>query len=120
MFNAGLHLALTAAIWTGGLLLNLLPQWILALTPRCGLKLLTGWNCPFCGMTRDFAALASGNPAAHNPASPALAVLLFAIYPVTVIACLGLRRNLPLTPDMFGRIVPPVLLAMFVMNNWRI
>ena len=117
MFNGRVHVAVVAFIGLVAVLLRLYPGFVLALTPRCGLKLLTGLSCPFCGMTRDMAALAAGLPAQHNPASPALAALLCVIYPACVAGCLALRRNFPITPDTLARLLPPAMLTMFIANN---
>ena len=35
-------------------------RWPLKLPPLCGFKLVTGWPCPTCGMTRACCAMANG------------------------------------------------------------
>ena len=49
---------------------------------RCPFKLLTGIDCPGCGMTRAFMCIILGDPAAayyYNPLAPALFVQLFGL-----------------------------------------
>ena len=118
MFNGLLHAVAVSGLGAGAVLLHWIPGVIQALTPRCGLQVLTGWNCPFCGMTRDFAAMAAGAAPTHNPFSAVLALLLFGIYPMAVAVCLVRRRDFPVGPEVLGRMVPPVLAVMFIANNW--
>ena len=65
--------------------------------PKCPTKLLTGLDCPFCGMSRSFASCLHGRVVegfAHHPAGP----LLLAATAVTL-AAIGwraLRRRAPL------------------------
>jgi hypothetical protein len=101
-------------------LLAVKPEVFLELPLGCALRTFFGVNCPFCGMTRDFVAMASGNFALRNPFSPMMAVALFVAYPValargwkreSIFRCsYERRRNLLLT----------VLAIMFVANNLKL
>ncbi len=93
------------------------PGWLLAAVPGCWFHRLTGWNCPFCGMTRDFVALLHGSWNLRNPCSVPLFVLLFVAYPIAgVLALLG--RMGPVRVSVSEKTVLLLLAGMFVLNNW--
>ena len=58
--------------------------------PKCPFRLLTGWNCPACGVQRAFHALLNGHPSA------ALAynyLFVFSIpYAIALVAAYVLRK----------------------------
>ena len=47
---------------------------VLGLVPPCLLNVLTGIRCPFCGMTRDFVAIAHWASPSQNPFSAGIAL----------------------------------------------
>lgn len=54
------HLLALAGVATGTLVLALWPQIVLRAGYTCELQAIFGLRCPFCGMTRDFAAILHG------------------------------------------------------------
>ncbi|MFH0908718.1 MAG: DUF2752 domain-containing protein [bacterium] len=85
------HLALT--ILSG---LALLASVLLPLHPPdipvCGFKRLTGYPCPFCGMTRSFTAMGHGEWAAAVQESPAGAIFYLATIGVLLASVTRLLR----------------------------
>src|SRR5262245_31252568 len=80
MFRSPRVQAVSAAVGLGtaALVLRLLPS-LQALLPPCPFHLLTGLECPGCGMTRAFAALFTGDLASAfllNPFAPMFAAYL--------------------------------------------
>ena len=92
------------------------PSLLLRVVPSCRLHELTGWNCPFCGMTRDAVAISHGHWVLRNPCSLPFFALLFVVYPVISLNCLLRNRKFPTVrvseKKMFG-----VLFGMFLINN---
>jgi hypothetical protein len=80
------HLLVLALIAAGTLLLACWPQAILHAGYRCGFQMLLGIRCPFCGMTRDFAAILHGGRPAQNPFSWPAVCAVYLLYPVAVFA----------------------------------
>jgi hypothetical protein len=117
MRNAPIHILLAVGALLGALVVVWDPSLLLQVDLTCGLRRLTGLNCPFCGMTRDLAAMAYGLPAACNPFSPLAAVLVFGVYPGMVALCLWRRRNFPFNYSVAPWLVPGALLLMFALNN---
>ena len=120
MYNLRAHGSLLVLIGAAGLAVIRAPEVVAAFPLVCGLRFLTGLNCPFCGMTRDFLLLGAGQAATHNPFSPAVAALLFLVYPATVAICLLKGRDFPLTPEHAFRWLPIALAGMFVGNNLEV
>lgn len=113
------HLIVLGALVLATLVLELWPHGIVGAGYRCGMQLLLGLHCPFCGMTRDFAAILHGQRPTLNPCSWAAAVMVYVVYPTAVLAAWRKRRL-----DWFycraSRCGLAVALAvMLVLNNLR-
>ncbi|HYP04994.1 MAG TPA: DUF2752 domain-containing protein [Bryobacteraceae bacterium] len=117
MKNLSLHLGCVGALVFSVVVLRLYPDAVLSLGYTCVLRTLVGWNCPFCGMTRDFVAMANGCSPLLNPFSAATASTIYIAYPGTVALCWLRREDVPGTPDTALRLLAPVLVAMFIGNN---
>ena len=102
-----LALGVGLAVVSPGALLSLLPPSIW--------KLLTGLNCPFCGMTHDAISLLRGHASWQNPGSPVVLFFLLVVYPVKVVA--AYRRRVPVTMRVDGRLVGALLTVLLVLNN---
>ena len=64
----------------------------------CGFKIMTGHDCPGCGMTRCFVCMVHGNvlEAIHfHPWGAAAYMLLLSQIPYRIYALIRLRRGLP-------------------------
>jgi len=111
------HLAVMAgiALCTGVLLLW--PQAVLAAGYQCRLHALFGVRCPFCGMTRDFAAMLHGQRPVENPCSRLALVVVYGVYPTAVVIAWW-RKSLDV---FYGKAlccgVAVALAAMLVLNN---
>jgi hypothetical protein len=101
------------------LLLALGPQWVLHAGYRCQLQLLFGLRCPFCGMTRDFAAMLQGERPTLNPCSWLAAVVVYGLYPVAVLVGWRRRRLQFFHGATVKYGVLTALAAMLVLNNLR-
>jgi hypothetical protein len=113
------HLLVLAAVAAGTLLLACCPQVILQAGYRCGLQMLLGVRCPFCGMTRDFAAILHGGRPTQNPCSWFAACAVYLLYPLAVLAAWK-RNRLEIFHSKPARTgVIAVLVVMLVINNWR-
>jgi len=113
------HLIVLAAIAAGTLLLAWWPQVVLQAGYRCELQMLLNIRCPFCGMTRDFAAILHGGRPTENPCSWLAACVVYLLYPAGVFAAWKWNR-LDLFYSRFARgAVGVVLAVMLVTNNWR-
>jgi hypothetical protein len=113
------HLWVLSAMLLCTLVLAVWPQGVLHAGYRCGMQMLLGLRCPFCGMTRDFAAMMHGNRPTQNPCSWIAAPVVYVVYPVAVLV--GWRRK---RLDWFhGRAlgcgVAVALVLMTVLNNLR-
>jgi hypothetical protein len=107
-------LALLAA---ATLVLRVRPEWVLGLGLHCGLETLFGLKCPFCGMTRDFAAMLHGHRPALNPASAFMACVVYGVYPVAVAAAWRRRRFDWFSKPWVYRVLAVCLVTMFLLNN---
>jgi hypothetical protein len=94
------------------------PGTLLSLLPPNNWKLLTGLNCPFCGMTHDAISLLRGHASWQNPGSPVMLFFLLVIYPVKVVA--AYRMKVPVTMRVDGRLVGVLLTVLLVLNNLSI
>jgi hypothetical protein len=95
------------------------PQSVLHAGYRCGMQILLGLRCPFCGMTRDFAAMLHGERPALNPCSWFAAVVVYGVYPVAVLVGWH-RRQLNFFQGAAVKYgVIAVLATMLVLNNLR-
>jgi hypothetical protein len=118
MYNGRVHIALIAVIGAIGAVLYFQPEAFLHPHLGCMLNKLTGIWCPFCGMTRDFVAMAQGQAPALNPFSPILAILAFVVYPAVVAWCWWRNRDFPVNPRHAAAAVPYTLALMFAVNNF--
>lgn len=111
------HLAVLAGIVLFTAVLLVWPAIAIGAGYRCELHVLFGIRCPFCGMTRDFAAMLHGQRPAENPCSPVAAVVVYGVYPAAV-AMAWWRRRLDV---FYGKAVrcgvAAALAAMLVLNN---
>jgi Protein of unknown function (DUF2752) len=113
------HLLVLAGIAASTLLLASCPQAILHAGYRCELQTLLGIRCPFCGMTRDFAAILHGGRPTLNPCSWFAACAVYLLYPAGVVVAWKGNR-LDVFYSRFARsAVALVLAVMLVANNWR-
>jgi hypothetical protein len=98
----------TLLYWRGGTVLELIPA--------CVLHAVTGMRCPFCGMTRDFVAIAHWACPSQNPCSAFVALCtLFA--PVLVFVRAAGVVSVPLHALRQTLIV--FTMIAFVLNNVR-
>lgn len=114
---ARLHAVMLCLLVLATALLRFRPEWVLGLGLHCGLKTLFGLKCPFCGMTRDFAAMLHGHRPALNPASPFMAFVIYGVYPVAVAMAWRRRRFDWFSKPVVHRALAVCLLAMFLLNN---
>jgi hypothetical protein len=81
------------------------------------MQILLGLRCPFCGMTRDFAAMLHGERPALNPCSWVAAVVVYGVYPVAVLVGWH-RRQLNFFQGAVVKYgVMAALATMLVLNN---
>ncbi|HEY1501720.1 MAG TPA: hypothetical protein VGF88_19255 [Acidobacteriaceae bacterium] len=113
------HLWMMAGIAACTAMLAMGPQWVLQAGYRCELQTLVRLRCPFCGMTRDFAAMLHGARPEQNPCSWLAAVVVYFVYPVAVLV--GWRKSrLNFFQGATVRAgVMVALAAMLVLNNLR-
>jgi hypothetical protein len=113
------HIWMLAGIAACTALLAVGPQWMVHAGYRCELQTLVGLRCPFCGMTRDFAAMLHGARPELNPCSRLAAVVIYGVYPAAVLV--GWRkRRLDFFQGAAVRVgVMAALAAMLVLNNLR-
>lgn len=111
------HLLLLAAIAAATLLLALWPQVVLYAGYTCQLQALFGLRCPFCGMTRDFAAMLHGRAPALNPSSMAAAAVVWLLYPASVFAAWRTRRLSWFSSGFTRCTVVVALVVMLLLNN---
>ena len=83
--NYKTHFLIIILIYIFGLCLIIEPSLFLKYGLSCNLNRLFGIRCPFCGMTRDFVLMATNNEPIYNPFSLTMAVIIFVIYPITLI-----------------------------------
>ena len=113
------HLWMLAAMAAATVVLAVWPEWVVHAGYRCQLQILLGLRCPFCGMTRDFAAMLHGERPALNPCSWVAAMVVYGVYPAAVLV--GWRRGrlnfFQGAAVKYG--VMTALAAMLVLNNLR-
>jgi hypothetical protein len=103
----------------GTLVLAFQPHWVMQADYRSMLQTLLGIRCPFCGMTRDFAAMLHGGRPSLNPSSWMAAGVLYAVYPTAVLTAWRKGRLSGFHSKTVRGIVGILLLAMMVANNWH-
>ena len=113
------HLWIVAGLAAGTLLLAFRPEWVLHAGYRCGMQLLFGLRCPFCGMTRDFAAILHGHRPAENPCSWFALLVVYVVYPVALAAAWRTGRLDVLRSRAVHGGVAVALAVMLVLNNLR-
>ena len=80
-----LHITLLSVLLIGLILLLTSPSLFLQFDYACVIRRLTHLNCPFCGMSRDFIAIANGHPLILNPFSPLVFFFAFIVCPSAVV-----------------------------------
>jgi hypothetical protein len=113
------HLFVLAGLAVGTLLLVCWPQAILHAGYRCELQSLLGIRCPFCGMTRDFAAILHRGRPTLNPCSWFAACAAYLLYPAAVIAAWKSNRLDVFYSRSARAAIALTLAVMLVANNWR-
>ena len=113
------HLGVLAGLVVATVLLVVWPDWVVHAGYRCELQALTGLRCPFCGMTRDFAAMLHGGRPTLNPCSWVAAVVVYGVYPVTLAVAWRTRRLDVFRSEAMRRGMVVALGAMLVVNNLR-
>ncbi len=115
----GIHLWLIGGLAAATLILAMRPGWIVDAGYRCQMQVLFGLRCPFCGMTRDFAAILHGARPALNPCSWFAAAVVYVLYPAGL-AVAWRRGRLDVFQSMALRSATAVVLVvMLVLNNLR-
>jgi hypothetical protein len=113
------HLWVLGAMLLSTLVLAVWPQSVLHAGYRCGMQMLLGLRCPFCGMTRDFAAMLHGKRPAENPCSWIAAPVVYVVYPVAVLLAWRRKRLDWFYCRALACGVAVALLLMTVLNNLR-
>src|ERR1700735_3684085 len=79
------HLLVMGMMVLGTAVLALWPQIVMQADYCSMLQTLAGIRCPFCGMTRDFAAMLHGARPSLNPCSGLAAGVMYGVYPIAVL-----------------------------------
>jgi len=115
-----LHWVLLGGCAFSALLLATNANVVFAISWPCVLRTYFAVNCPFCGMTRDFCAMAHGEfTALHNPCSPLMAVTIFGVYPVAAIRYLAFGNGLEIGYAARRDVLVVALSIMWLLNNLR-
>lgn len=113
------HLTVLAGIALVTAVLLVWPRVVLGTGYECVLHAVFGIRCPFCGLTRDFAAILHGQRPVENPCARLAAMVVYGVYPAAV-AMAWRRKRLDV---FYGRTVRGgvvvALAAMLVINNLR-
>ncbi len=113
------HLGVLGAMLACTLVLAIWPQGVLHAGYRCAMQILLGLRCPFCGMTRDFAAMLHGGKPVQNPCSWIAAPVVYVVYPVAVLVAWRRKRLDWFHGRALGCGVAVALVLMLVLNNLR-
>lgn len=92
------------------------------LPESCTWRVLMGWNCPGCGLTRSFVSLAHGNLGAgwhFNPAGTVLFAALVFQLPYRTWQLVRLHRGKPSYHHWLLEI-QPIVLACLLMVSWLV
>ena len=111
------HLWVMSAMLVGTLVLALWPRYVLDAGYQCGMQILLGLRCPFCGMTRDFAAMLHGDRPTENPCSWIAALVVYVVYPITVLVAWRNQRLDWFHSRILGCSVAVALVLMAMLNN---
>lgn len=117
--TVGVHLWLLAGLAAATLILALRPEWIVGAGYRCQLQILFGLRCPFCGMTRDFAAILHGAGPVLNPCSWFAAAVVYVVYPVSLAFAWRAKRLDLFHASALKSATVAALAVMLVLNNLR-
>jgi len=113
------HLCVMGAIAVCTVALAVWPEAVVHTGYRCGIQVLLGLRCPFCGMTRDFAAMLHGELPTQNRCSWIALLVVYGVYPIAVLVARRRRR----LHWFYGRAlrcgVAVALAVMMVLNNLR-
>lgn len=113
------HLLVMGAVMVGTVLLLFWPQVVMHVGYSSMLPTLLGIRCPFCGMTRDFAAMLHGQRPTLNPCSAFAAASALLLYPGTVVAAWRTGRLHCFHGAAARRGALTLLGIMLVLNNWN-
>jgi hypothetical protein len=113
------HLGVLGAMVVFTVVLVLWPQGVLHAGYRCGMQILFGLRCPFCGMTRDFASMLHGRAPLQNPCSWIVAPMVYVAYPAAVLLAWRRKRLDWFYGRTLGCAVMVALVMMTVLNNLR-
>jgi len=111
------HLLALSAMAAATLVLAVWPGLVLHAGYTCELQAIFGLRCPFCGMTRDFAAMLHGHAPTLNPCSGAAAVVVWLLYPAAVLAAWRTRRLSWFSSRATRCAAVFLLVIMLVLNN---
>jgi hypothetical protein len=118
--EAWVHVGFLAFIALGTILLLCWPVKMTSLPFHCSFRAVFHINCPFCGMTRDFAAILHGQQPKLNPFSWAAAVIVYVAYPAVFLwAWLKQRLNVFHKP-VVHKLFFAGLVVMLIANNFKL
>lgn len=116
------HLIILTCLNLINLLFFINPNLLLSLHMSCFLKTVFHFNCPFCGMTRDFVLMSIGEIPNHNPFSIFIMLIFYIIYPIAVLYSIYQRKKISIRYISIRNIFIATMLIMFIFNNlnhWR-
>jgi hypothetical protein len=113
------HLVVLGAMLVCTLVLAIWPQGVLHAGYRCGMQMLLGLRCPFCGMTQDFSSMLHGRKPVQNPCSWIAAAVVYVVYPTAVLVAWRRKRLDWFHGRALGCGVAVALVQMTVLNNLR-
>ena len=111
------HLLVLALIVVATVLLEFWPTQVMALNGACLFRSVLHIKCPFCGMTRDFAAILHGHQPKFNPFSWAAAAVAYVLYPGVFLWAWRKRRLDVFYLPVVTKTGLAGLVVMFVVNN---
>lgn len=93
---------------------------LLAVTPGCPIRAVTGLDCPGCGTTRALVALARGDVALaadHNVVTLLLVPVLLVVWVQWLAVTLGRRAAVWQPPSLVVRALPVLIVGWWVVRN---